>query len=362
MSPIISPTKTSTGTPPPDERPPELREAADSGGDILVPHILIQLEDDLERAHRREAAIISIAVHIFAVIFLLLSPKIFGFKSVVLVSPDDIMRNKQLTYLDLPPDEQTPPKQVRPDAKLSDKNRIAESRHPSVDQKTLEELRKAGPPKPPGQQAPPTQQQASPNGIQAPPQPTQQSRNQPPVENPKLALPQQSEQKPTIDFRAMNQTAGQQIAQAARSAGPGRSAGSFGGGGAGGDYGAGRGGSARTGGNLEVLSDTQGVDFGPYLSRVLQAVRMNWYNLIPEAARAPLLERGKVSIEFAILPDGKVAGMHITGPSGDVSLDRAAWGGITASNPFAPLPGEFHGPYLALRFHFYYNPAKGDMQ
>jgi TonB family protein len=89
---------------------------------------------------------------------------------------------------------------------------------------------------------------------------------------------------------------------------------------------------------------------------------MNWYNLIPEAARPPLLERGKVSIEFAILPDGKVAGMHIVSPSGDVSLDRAAWGGITASNPFAPLPGEFHGPYLALRFHFYYNPAKGDIQ
>jgi hypothetical protein len=54
--------------------------------------------------------------------------------------------------------------------------------------------------------------------------------------------------------------------------------------------------------------------------------------------------------------------MRITSPSGDVSLDRAAWGGITASNPFAPLPGEFHGPYLALRFHFYYNPAKGDIQ
>ncbi len=142
---------------------------------------------------------------------------------------------------------------------------------------------------------------------------------------------------------------------------PSRSAGSFGGGGGGGDYGSGRGGSARLNGNLEVLSDTQGVDFGPYLSRVIQAVRMNWYNLIPEAARPPLLERGKVSIEFAILPDGKVAGMKITYPSGDVSLDRAAWGGITASNPFSPLPSEFHGPYLALRFHFFYNPAKGDM-
>src|SRR5271166_931168 len=362
MSPIISPAKTSTGTPPPDERPPELREAADVGGDILVPHILIQLEDDLERAHRREAAIISIAVHIFAVIFLLLSPKIFGFKSVVLVSPDDIMRNKQLTYLDLPPDEQTPPKQVRPDAKLSDKNRIAESRHPSVDQKTLEELRKAGPPHPPGQPTPPAEQTPSPQGLQAP-QPAQQAQNIPPVQDPRLALPQQqNDQKPAVDFRSLNANLGQPVDQAASSMAPSRSAGSFGGGGGGGDYGSGRGGSARTAGNLEVLSDTQGVDFGPYLSRVLQAVRMNWYNIIPEAARPPLLERGKVSIEFAILPDGRVAGMKIIAPSGDVSLDRAAWGGITASNPFSPLPSEFHGPYLALRFHFYYNPAKGDMQ
>jgi TonB family protein len=184
------------------------------------------------------------------------------------------------------------------------------------------------------------------------------------VQDPKLALPQQQQSdKPAVDFRALNQTAGQQIAQAARSATPNRSAGSFGSGGGGGDYGSGRGGSARTAGNLEVLSDTQGVDFGPYLSRVLQAVRMNWYNLIPEAARPPLLEHGKVSIEFAILPDGKVAGMRIVAPSGvDVALDRAAWGGITASNPFAPLPSEFHGPYLALRFHFYYNPVKGEMQ
>src|ERR1017187_5033885 len=132
--------------------------------------------------------------------------------------------------------------------------------------------------------------------------------------------------------------------------------------GGGGDCGSGRGGSARATGQLEVLSDTQGVDFGPYLSRVLQAVKMNWYNIIPEAARAPLLERGKVSIEFAILPDGRVAGLKYISPSGDVALDRAAWGGITASNPFATLPGEFPGPYLALRFHFYYNPAKGDMQ
>jgi TonB family protein len=358
MSSIVSPPKTPTGTSPRDARQAALRDAANSGGDILVPHILLRLEDDLERAHMREAFWISVAVHLFAIIFLAMSPKIFGFRPIQLASPEDIMRNKQLTYLDMPPDMQTPPPKVKPDAKLSDKNRIAESRHPSIDQKTLEEMRKAGPPKPAGQQAPPSESAPSPQGIQAP----QQAQNTPPVQDPKLAMPQPADQKPAIDFRALNATPGQAIAQAARSATPGRSGGSFGGGGGGGDYGSGRGGSARATGQLEVLSDTQGVDFGPYLSRVLQAVKMNWYNIIPEAARAPLLERGKVSIEFAILPDGRVAGLKYISPSGDVALDRAAWGGITASNPFAPLPGEFHGPYLALRFHFYYNPAKGDMQ
>jgi TonB family protein len=91
-------------------------------------------------------------------------------------------------------------------------------------------------------------------------------------------------------------------------------------------------------------------------------VKQNWYTLIPEAARAPLMKKGKVSIEFAIPKDGKVAGLQLEGSSGDVSLDRAAWGGITASNPFPPLPAEFGGQYLALRFHFYYNPDGSDLR
>ena len=54
--------------------------------------------------------------------------------------------------------------------------------------------------------------------------------------------------------------------------------------------------------------------------------------------------------------------MKLIQPSGDVSLDRAAWTGITASVPFAPLPNEFHGPFLALRFNFYYNLAKSEIE
>jgi outer membrane biosynthesis protein TonB len=115
---------------------------------------------------------------------------------------------------------------------------------------------------------------------------------------------------------------------------------------------------ARTAGNLEVLSDTKGVDFNPYLSKLLQQVRKNWYNFIPEEARPPQLAAGKTSIEFAILPSGQFAGMKIVHQSGMVSMDRAAWGGIIASNPFDPLPHQFPGEFLALRMHFFYNPKK----
>jgi TonB family protein len=363
-----------TGSPPDEPRSKRWNEAA-ADSEFLTPHLLLQLEDELERSRMREAAWISVMVHLLLVLLLINTTRLFpGLKGPIIASAADLMKNQQLTYLDLPPDLQKAPPKPPPDAKiLSDKNRIAESRHPEIDKKTLEELRKAGAP---GMQAPPSpaqQAQAAPPtqqpGQQAPgqqPQGQQQqmAMNQPALQDPRLAVPNQGSSKPTVDFRSM-MSAGQQINQAANAVAMSRTApsqGFSGTVGSGGDYGAGRGGAARVSGNYEVLSDTQGVDFGPYLSRVLFTVRRNWYAIIPEAALPPLLKRGKVSIEFVILPDGKVSGLRLVGESGDTSLDRAAWGGITASDPFAPLPREFHGPYLALRFHFYYNPQKGDLE
>lgn len=111
-------------------------------------------------------------------------------------------------------------------------------------------------------------------------------------------------------------------------------------------------------GVVEILSDTQGVDFGPYLQDLLPKVRKNWYALIPSNAQT---KKGKLAIEFAVLKDGKIADMKLVATSGDVALDRAAWGGITASNPLPALPSAFKGLYLALRFHFLYNPDKADI-
>ncbi len=109
--------------------------------------------------------------------------------------------------------------------------------------------------------------------------------------------------------------------------------------------------------NLELLSDPQGVDFRPYLIQVLASVRRNWLAVIPESAR--MGRRGKVQIQFAIARDGYVPKLVIALPSGADALDRAAVAGISASNPFPPLPTEFRGAEIRLQLSFFYNvPAQ----
>jgi TonB family protein len=107
---------------------------------------------------------------------------------------------------------------------------------------------------------------------------------------------------------------------------------------------------------LELLSDPNGVDFAPYLIRVLSAVKRNWQAVIPESAR--LGRRGKVAIQFAISKDGSVPKLVISAASGTDALDRAAVAGISASNPFPPLPDEFRGGQLRLQMVFAYNIPK----
>ncbi len=333
-----------------------------------VPALLIQLQDDLSRSRMREAFWLSVIVHLTIVILIVNSGRFMDLiprRAVILVNPTD--QQKDLTYLELPPDEQKLTK--RPDTNaISDKDRIATSKTPQLDRQELKKILDSARPGRPGPTAPPTPQasaqpapqQSASNQEQAPPQPQQVIPPRPNQDQvAKLNAPAVGSPKP--DFSTPNLSAGSAIEQAARAALANRGAGSYGG--DGGDYGLGQGRQgSKAVGELDVLSDTMGVDFGPYLQRVLHDVRQNWYNLIPEVARAPIMKKGKVGIEFAILKNGKVAGLRFVTSSGDVALDRAAYGGITGSNPFPPLPAEFGGQYLALRFHFFYNPDGSDMR
>jgi TonB family protein len=327
----------------------------DLDDDARVPHLLIQLQDDLARSRRREAVWISIIVHIVLIFFLLKIEwleKYLPWHSVVVKNSTNV---KDVTFLELPPDLQKVPHKPNTNI-IGDKNRIAMTRHPELNVKELRKILASPPPGASGLSGPQMAQQApaQPSAGLTQNQPASQPQQPPNPQIAQLQTPPKPDIKSEFSKYGSPMTAGEQIQEAARAArrGGGQQ-------GDGGDPGLGTGAHGRQVGNLEILSDTMGVDFGPYLQRVLHDVKQNWYDAIPESAA---MKHGNLIIEFAITKDGKVAGMKLVASSGDVPLDRAAWAGITGSNPFPALPSEFGGQYLALRFRFYYNPTKEERE
>ena len=317
-------------------------------------HLLLsELRDDNSRSRLREAVWISIIVHMVALFAVREAPKWLPARAIELISPaEQVRKTKDFTFLEASPDRQVVTK--RPDTdKISDKDRIAAARVPQLRKQDLQDLIDARRQGAPGVTAPPEPQPQVAQGSTPAQQPGNERRQAPPSSSQSSALQSPPMQRSPFQVGG---SAGSAIDQAARASAQTR-------GGGGGEYGSVPGSpNTQVASQYDILSDTMGVDFGPYLQRVLQSVRANWYNLIPEVARPPLLKRGTVAVEFVITKNGSVAGMRLAGPSGDVSLDRAAWGGITASNPFPPLPSEFRGEYLALRFHFLYNPERNQLQ
>jgi TonB family protein len=343
---------------PPVERNPEQGDLFESNAWETAyrevhdfPTLLIQARDELARSRKREAFWMSVVIHIILILIIINAPKFEKYlphRAVMLVhtGADD----KKVTFLETPPDEQ----KVKPPQtdKVSDKNRVAMSKQPQLNREELKKLLDAMKAGRPGQQPAPAPQQATspPAAAQSAAPPEQKPQPaQPPPQVAKLQTPPVT-RKPSFDTQPMS--ASQSVAQAEKAAATSR--GKYAG--DNGDLGLGQRQPTARMGPMEITTDTQGVDFGPYLQRVLHEVRKNWYNIIPESAMPPLLKKGEVSIEFAILKDGKVAGLRYVSGSGDVALDRAAYGGITASNPFPPLPPQFGGQYLGLRFTFLYNP------
>ena len=122
--------------------------------------------------------------------------------------------------------------------------------------------------------------------------------------------------------------------------------------------GSGRGGGGGGGtayGGMEMLTDPQGVDFQSYLQRVYVTVKRNWFAVMPGSVE--LGERGIVVLTFRIMQNGSVPSDEpvIQRNSGKEPLDRAAFSSVRASNPFEPLPAQFKGPYIELRYTYLYN-------
>jgi TonB family protein len=300
-------------------------------------HLLDSLDDERSKARFRESIYISIIIYLGIVWFLFYGPRVL-FHQPRLISPAQVLKERELTRLDDP----THLSKIAPRTPKSPPPR------PVVDQKMLKQLqamRKAAPPTPeppaPPKPAPPVPQ----------PQPTQQATPLPPAPQPQptqQALVEAPKPVPTRpNFGNPNQTAGDAIRQAAQDASRDHGSGDYSGGQSGGRTGMGEG--------VQILSDTQGVDFGPYIRKILGDIKRTWIPLIPEEARPPLNKQGETLIRFTILPDGRIAAMNLDGSSQDTAIDRACWGGITGVGQFPPLPANFHGPNLELRIDFYTN-------
>jgi len=104
---------------------------------------------------------------------------------------------------------------------------------------------------------------------------------------------------------------------------------------------------------LELKSDPMGVDFRPYLIRVLATVRHKWFAVIPQSAL--LGSRGVTQLQLIIDKNGQVPKLVIADTSGSDALDRSAVASVSAAVPFPPLPKEFRGQEIRVQFAFKYN-------
>jgi outer membrane biosynthesis protein TonB len=294
--------------------------------------MISDLEDERRWARLREGVWIAILLHLVIISAATWIPR-YVFKVPVVVDQNDkLNKHKDFTYLDTP--YQLPPKAVVKPLQ----------QQPVIDKKTLEAIKRETPPsvEPPATAPTPAPSPTQPQPIP----PSQQSQSQ--VEAPRpAAVPARP------NFAMGSQNPGDQLRDAmkgaARNPGMGGGTARLGGGGLARHPGAGTGG-------VQVLSDTQGVDFSNWLQRWHWETQRTWDPLIPDEVNAPINKSGVVAIRFKVLPNGRLmeGGMVLEGRSGDVALDRAAWGALTGSN-YPPLPRDFHGPYLELRAYFLYN-------
>ncbi len=327
-------------------------------------HLLTNWEQDRSRV--REAGVLSLLVHVLAVIGLILIPR-------SLISPP--RHESQITPLIEPPTELTQraptkgkiTKEITAEALLArPRIQIPPSPPSTTRPAALKNTPEAAPPPAPlpeppridsslrGAQ-PPTALPAGPQMAQAVPPPQIQ-----PEEKPKLAFETPTAPPPS-GGRGKIAVPDTSVAGAIRSLTHGASQAGMVVGDDTADPGPGGLGSGmnlppspgRSASALQLLSDPMGVDFRPYLIQVLANVRRNWFAVFPESAK--LGRRGKVEIQFAISRNGSVPKLVIVMPSGAEALDRAAVAGISASNPFPPLPVQFSGEVIRLQFTFLYN-------
>ena len=324
-------------------------------------HLLLEMEQEAARWRRRTMFLLSVILHALLITLLLVSPDLLRRGAQMMGVPVQPVQPRERTFLLFPRDLLERMREPPPDTNiLSDKDRRAQGRSPIINpfgkrmpfsqgNTPLPDIAGGAPPLPP----PGTVPAPPPGGSNVPPPPAEENKQESQL---RLMDVPAAGSGGSSKLKLPSSSPGQAIQQSLEAAARGRAAGP----------GAGDGDSLSQFRNFDpnfstegpiILSDTRGVDFGPYLARVVWNVRRNWYAVIPVTAR--LGTKGRVAIVFEILKDGSVPELRLVASSGVDPLDRAAVAAIRASNPFPPLPEEFTGEHLVLQFIFLYNMGYG---
>ena len=337
------------------------------------PHLLTEWGDPSSRGRTGKAGVISVLVHVAAVVLLAVLPQDFFFSTPP--PPERVQSNRIVTPLIEPLTEFT--------QKAPNKGKIAKS----IDMASLEprpriQAPRGAPstsrpiaPRPSAIPAPPAPPPALPEppkieaSVKEPPKidlPPGNATPAPPpvatVEKPKIVLENvggpPSPVPPSQRKVAIPSTS---VTDAIRQNAYGASGGLMVGDPGSGSGGVGGGGNlppspGAQGSALELKSDPMGVDFRPYLTQILATIRRNWYAVMPQSVK--LGQRGKVGLLFAITKNGNVSKVTWAFQSGAEALDKAAVAAISASNPFPPLPAEYKGERVVLQLNFAYNAPK----
>ena len=287
---------------------------------------------------RREGTLLSIAVHVAVILFILFGGRLALFQP----SPEELERRRQEAlqqqleqernrqrFVFVQPRVDTPAKTPPPRPELSDLDRRAAT--PQVSQKPENPLPfargnstervEAAPPaeKPRGEETPPTPETEQPKQQARLPEADNGLRR--PIEMPKAASGALGDALKNLQRYVQKETFNNP-----------------------------QGGLKDPGQAIQF--DTKGVEFGPWIRRFVQKVRRNWF--VPDAA---FTFHGRVVLQFNIHRDGHITDLVVAQPSDIDAFNRAAYNAILGSNPVEPLPPEYPDDRAFFTVTFYYNES-----
>jgi TonB family protein len=311
-------------------------------------HLLDSIDDEIAKARFRESIYISVIICLALAWFAFYGPRVLFHEGRIVNPKEEVIElKKELPFLDLPKNlvQKVPPK---PKA-IAEQSHIAQTPHPD-NKPPAPRPGAPGNPTPvphptPQPQPQPAQQAQRPQPPTPQPQPQPQPRvaQNTPIPDAPHPTPSMTPQPTRPNFGAQ-ESPRQAMHNLANSMARGQG-GNFSSNAPGGH-------GSNLGQGAEILSDTLGVDFGPYIKRLLRILYESWLPLIPEETRPPLNKEGQTLIRFTINKDGTVSAMHLDDSTHDQAIDRAAWGSITGVGQMPPLPRNFTGPNLELRIDF----------